>query len=238
MSTLLTPSEIFKVPRTLSKMTSGSDEKRDRFVRSSSIEKIIKFNAYICSQNYFILPAILAWLKTSQSVLHANLEKIILFIKYLIFNSMAYRMLESKVELVAPSVLYIINVSLLCFAYYRDAVRLGTRKVAQDVKYRLNIAALFMKSYVFIVAVYFTVFVVFVQAVVCAGIVLGAFVTGGPTFLCVCLYAMLYIYLRILMDYLQKSEKNERSEKCDILRPKKILAKLDSSKTLSSMNLL
>ncbi|XP_071057198.1 uncharacterized protein [Onthophagus taurus] len=58
--------------------------KKKQFNRNPSLEKIINFNAYICSQNFFILPALLTWMKTSQSILQAYSEKCTNLVKNLI----------------------------------------------------------------------------------------------------------------------------------------------------------
>lgn len=65
--------------------------KHAKFVRSSSIEKIKRFNTFISSQQYYILPAILSWLKSSQSGLQSSTEKTIFFFRSLFFRSMLYK---------------------------------------------------------------------------------------------------------------------------------------------------
>jgi hypothetical protein len=56
-----------------------ADDKTQRLVRTSSLEKIRRFNSFICSQQYYVLPALLAWLKSSQTVLQSSTEKTIFF---------------------------------------------------------------------------------------------------------------------------------------------------------------
>lgn len=81
--TLQTPSPY---PRKIS-------EKSQRLVRTSSLEKIRRFNSFICSQQYNILPALLAWLRSSQSVLQ-KAEKTIFFFRSLLFSHFLYKIYQ------------------------------------------------------------------------------------------------------------------------------------------------
>lgn len=63
------------------------EKPKPELVRSTSIEKIKKFNSFICSQNYYILPSLLAWLKTSQTVLQDTMETTIFYFKYLVLST-------------------------------------------------------------------------------------------------------------------------------------------------------
>ncbi|KAK5638687.1 hypothetical protein RI129_012982 [Pyrocoelia pectoralis] len=56
-------------------------EKRGRFMRSASIDRIMQFNLYICAQYYYPLPAIISWLKSSQTMLHAQFDRYITLFK-------------------------------------------------------------------------------------------------------------------------------------------------------------
>ncbi|EFA05344.1 uncharacterized protein LOC662907 [Tribolium castaneum] len=67
--------------------------KSQRLVRTSSLEKIRRFNSFICSQQYNILPALLAWLRSSQAVLR-KAEKTILFFRALFFSHFLYKIYQ------------------------------------------------------------------------------------------------------------------------------------------------
>lgn len=80
MSSTITETEQQSVPKTQIKLT----KKTEKLTRSGSIDKI---NAYICSHNYYILPAILYWIKAS--FLHSTVEKCLIQVKkiaYMIFE--------------------------------------------------------------------------------------------------------------------------------------------------------
>ncbi|XP_044261072.1 uncharacterized protein LOC123009037 [Tribolium madens] len=64
--------------------------KSHHLVRTSSLEKIRRFNSFICSQQYNILPALFAWLRSSQSVLQ-KAEKTMLFFRALLFCHFLYK---------------------------------------------------------------------------------------------------------------------------------------------------
>lgn len=72
-----------------------ADEHKSKLVRTSSIEKIRRFNSYICAQHYYVVPALLTWLKSSHSCLQSSAEKTILFFRSLIFNAFFYRVIQN-----------------------------------------------------------------------------------------------------------------------------------------------
>lgn len=90
MSSTITQSELQTVPKAPSTAPMESKPKPE-LMRSASIEKIKKFNSFICSQNYYILPSLLAWLKTSQTVLQEAMEKTIFYFKYLILGIVLFK---------------------------------------------------------------------------------------------------------------------------------------------------
>ncbi|CAH1111816.1 unnamed protein product [Psylliodes chrysocephalus] len=63
------------------------EETQPRLYRSSSLDKIKKFNTFICAPQYYILPALLSWLKNSQSNLQASTETTIYFLRAFILNA-------------------------------------------------------------------------------------------------------------------------------------------------------
>lgn len=77
-------------PKAITKLK--MDEKQHRLVRTSSIEKIRRFNTYICSQQYYILPALLSWIKSPKGGLQLSTEKTIFLFRSLFFSSFLYRM--------------------------------------------------------------------------------------------------------------------------------------------------
>lgn len=85
MSSTITQSQLQTVPKAPINMP--LEKPKPELIRSASIEKIRKFNSFICSQNYYILPSLLAWLKTSQTLLQETAEKTIFYIKNLIISS-------------------------------------------------------------------------------------------------------------------------------------------------------
>lgn len=84
MSSTITQSQQRTVPKASISMT--PEKLKPELVRSTSIEKIKKFNSFICSQNYYILPSLLTWLKTSQTVLQDTMETTINYFKYLVLS--------------------------------------------------------------------------------------------------------------------------------------------------------
>lgn len=88
MSSTITQSELQTVPKSSPAMP--SDKPKRELTRSTSLEKIRKFNSFICSQNYYILPSLLAWLKTSQTVLQRTAEKTMFHFKYLLVSGLLH----------------------------------------------------------------------------------------------------------------------------------------------------
>ncbi|CAH1987704.1 unnamed protein product [Acanthoscelides obtectus] len=76
MSSVVSSNDAKVAPSTKNNMLK-TDEKR--LVRTSSIEKIKRFNSMICSQQYLILPALLGLLKTSQPTLQLSADKTLLY---------------------------------------------------------------------------------------------------------------------------------------------------------------
>lgn len=92
MSSTITQSELQSVPKTPINLKMTPEIKpKPELIRTTSIDKIKKFNSFICSQNYYILPSILAWLKTSQTVLQQTMEKTLFYFKYLIISCVLFK---------------------------------------------------------------------------------------------------------------------------------------------------
>lgn len=88
MSSTITQSELQTVPKAPINM--AIEKPKPELIRTTSIDKIKKFNSFICSQNYYILPSILTWLKTSQTVL-----------KYLILSTVLLKPSDLTAQLIA-----------------------------------------------------------------------------------------------------------------------------------------
>lgn len=99
MSSTITQSELQTVPKAPINMPVEKPPKPE-LIRTTSIDKIKKFNSFICSQNYYILPSILAWLKTSQTVLQQTMETTMFYFKYLIISSVLFKPADVKTKLI------------------------------------------------------------------------------------------------------------------------------------------
>lgn len=88
MSSTITRSELQTVPKAPINM--AMEKPKPELIRTTSIDKIKKFNSFICSQNYYILPSLLTWLKTSQTVL-----------KYLILSTVLLKPSDLTAQLIA-----------------------------------------------------------------------------------------------------------------------------------------
>lgn len=107
MSSTITQSELQTVPKAPINM--AIEKPKPELIRTTSIDKIKKFNSFICSQNYYILPSILTWLKTSQTVL-----------KCLIFSSVLLKPSDLTAQLIATVKINYENIQrrLLAIAVY------------------------------------------------------------------------------------------------------------------------
>ncbi|KAL3271055.1 hypothetical protein HHI36_021555 [Cryptolaemus montrouzieri] len=73
---------------------SNEEKPVSKLVRTSSIEKIKELNNYICSQQYYIIPALLSWIKSSQNGLENTMEKTIMLYRYILCNTIIYRVFK------------------------------------------------------------------------------------------------------------------------------------------------
>lgn len=98
MSSTISPAEIQTItPLAVTKLK--SEDKPYRLVRTSSIEKIRRFNTFICSQQYYLLPALFSWLKSSQS----STERAIFLFKATLFNTFFYRFFQTGLKSTASA---------------------------------------------------------------------------------------------------------------------------------------
>ncbi|XP_018576788.1 uncharacterized protein LOC108915276 isoform X2 [Anoplophora glabripennis] len=98
MSSKISASEIQTMaPQAVTKLK--SEEKPYRLVRTSSIEKIKRFNTFICSQQYYLLPALFSWLKSSQP----STESSIFLFKATLFNTFFYKFFQTGLKSAASA---------------------------------------------------------------------------------------------------------------------------------------
>lgn len=180
-----------------------------KFVRSASIEKIIKFNAFICSQNFYFLPALLAWLKTSQSNLQPTLEKGLITLKFYLFTTYLYSAVLNKVLEGQQSARKIV-------ADLTEAVK--TREANRKI---------------LSVTVYLTLASLAFQLIWCVYKLSYALLPSGLAFLCCCIYAICHINMQICSEYIAKQAKQEEIDAKPRLNARKILG----DRTISNFNL-
>lgn len=187
----MSTSEINTIPTKL-KM----EEKPARLVRTSSIEKIRRFNSFICSQHYFILPALISWLKSSQVALHSQYEQKIYFFKSLIFNTYFYKL------------------------FLQNCKNVTTTKAAQIQQVHLNhiqvlvsnffstFSKSFESTFVLKVAVYLASLFIVVQLLFCIYLLALIHIPNGLYFLISCL---LYInYIGFKLEYCKRDIKHKK----------------------------
>uniref|UniRef100_A0A1Y1KZ76 Uncharacterized protein n=1 Tax=Photinus pyralis TaxID=7054 RepID=A0A1Y1KZ76_PHOPY len=98
------------------KSVTDLDQKRGRFIRSASIDRIMQFNLYnVCAQYYQPLPAIILWLKSSQTLI----DRYITLLKAIFVLSLSYAQARTKtfVLRICPSFLVVsVYLSVLVIA--------------------------------------------------------------------------------------------------------------------------
>lgn len=170
------------------------DEKQMKLVRTSSIEKIKRFNSFICSQQYYILPAILSWLKSSQSGLQSSTEKTIFFFRSLFFKSMLYKYFVIGIK---TSGVWIPE------ELHNNVVNIKTGKT--------NLRDIFTKclesNLLLVAAVYGACVIILVQFATTIYLLYFTLVPYGFLFLVGCMLTIKYICYKTLFFYLSKSAK-------------------------------
>lgn len=194
---------------------------KPELLRTTSIEKIKKFNTYICSQNYYILPSLLAWLKTSQTVLQSTTEKTLFYFKTLLISTVIYKDLETKAKEVR------MQKTASTKEFFRNittAIKDYIKVLCDDIKDRL---LSFM--------VYVAMTLLLVQLVACAYFLCLVFLPVGLIFLLICLYSICHIMYKVNFSYLKRAEdKRRESRKGRTSRPKKPIL---GDRTISNFNL-
>lgn len=207
MSSTITETERRSVPSPTTAAETLTN-KRQHLARTGSIEKLKKFNSYICSQHYYILPSLLLWLKTSQTILTSNMEKCIAHLK---------------------------STFLICtirdVALFRCAAVVGETKhkqfyklTAADVLPVLNMFAVrlcatlltvyaYIKYLVLVVSVYFAVFVVFLQLVGCVLLICLKMPPLGFIFLVLCVAFMGHIAAQVMFTCDNKRDTQNTNDK-------------------------
>lgn len=180
-----------------------------KFVRSASIEKIIKFNAFICSQNFYILPALLSWLKTSQSNIQPSLEKGLVTLKFYLFTTYLYSAVLNKLYEAKESA-KIIAVDLVKIVQTPEA----SRKMLS-------------------VIVYLTLISIAFELVWCIYMLAYAMLPSGLAFLCCSIYAICHVNMTICTEFIAKQAKQEEIDAKPKLNARKILG----DRTISNFNL-
>jgi len=220
MSSQLTQTELLPVK------SAAEDNKRSRLVRTSSLERIKQFNTFICSQNYFILPAILASLRTSHTVLQGNFERCIVCAKSIIFDSVCYRFASLCCLQVLNHLLRAYRTSLrprlemLAFVLYN-----GVSNACEELKRRLLIAA-----------VYMTVAAVFTQLLLCVYMLTSVIVPAGLLFLLTCTYLITHINLQCLHYFVQQVDKDRMATSDKVKMPRLSRKDILGKRTISNFN--
>lgn len=223
MSSTITQSETQMVPKATLR-PKFTKKPKPELLRTTSIEKIKKFNTYICSQNYYILPSLLVWLKTSQTVLQCTTEKTLFYFKTLLLSSVLYKDLEAKAKTKALQ------------------KKVSTKEILQivvvGVRDRIKVVCDDIKNKFFSLVVYFALMFILVQLLACAYSLCIVFLPVGLIFLLVCLYSICHIMYKVNFSYLQRAENKRReSRKPRTTRPSRSKKPILGDRTISNFNL-
>lgn len=191
--------------------------KKEKLTRTASIDKI---NAYICSQNYYMLPAIFYWIKTS--LLHSSAEKFVFYLRSAIYATYLVKLIESKVKdltsIDLQGQLRGSKVKMYALTLF-DQIFLIVRDV------REKSFSLFVYSCVLGVFLQFSTLLYFLKSMV---------FPKELIFLFTCLYLITHFKLKILVFYWNRKfeRKSRKEDYIQRLSPKKILA----NRTISNVN--
>lgn len=170
------------------------DEKQTKLIRTSSIEKIKRFNTFICSQQYYILPAILSWLKSSQSGLQSSTERTIFFFRSLFFKSMLYKYFIVGLK---SSGLWIPG------EIHNNVVNIKSGKTSlRDI-----LSKCLQSDLLLVATVYGACAIILVQFMTTIYLLYFTLVPYGFLFLVGCMLTIKYICYKTLFFYLSKSAK-------------------------------
>lgn len=216
-------------------------KKRENFTRSTSIEKLKKFNQIICSQHYYILPSLLLWLKTSQTLLTSNVEKCIAYIKSMFLICTIRECFEKvkKLDAKDKSFAAICELStkellpVLSLLLYR--IKLNLSLIYEDIKH-----------YTLIATIYLGVSLIFFQLIGCTVLIFFKLPPLGFLFLIGCVLLMSKIAVKVMFQniWLKKQQKllnktlNRNPEIKTIEERRKIRKQLNLiGKTISNVKL-
>lgn len=191
-------------------------KKHKTLIRSTSIEKLKKFNSFICSQHYYILPSLLLWLKTSQTILTSNMEKCILYIKsmFLIFTireclekvkKLDYydekNLSATILQLTAKDISVILNILL--------------------TRIRFNLAVIYedIQQFALVASIYLGVFLVFFQMVGCAMLLFFKLPSLGFLFLVGCVLLMSKIAGKVMFQNIWLRREDKLAKKLKAANP-------------------
>lgn len=172
-------------------------EKRSTFIRSASIEKLKKFNNFVCSQHYFLLPGMLLWLKTSQTLLRSNMDKIMTYLKTMSMICGLRMLIHEKLTQI--------------FVYKNDLTDVLKTK-SEQLKFNLRIQTIHaieqFKKFLLILFVYLSLFLIFIHTVGCAVFIFLNLPPIGFFFLIGCVLLIARIKFKILDQIENKTVKN------------------------------
>lgn len=185
--------------------------RRNNFTRSPSLDKIIKFNTYICSQNFFILPSILAWLKTSHTVLKSYAGRCTAIVKAVVYSSMLYKIIQAQASIMAAAFSDVSISEPKQFLRALKVILMETERSLEQLPEKLKRKLL--KS-----AVYFCFFFIFLQLALCLWSLNWRLVPSGLIFLLVCLTIISYANYNclrfIIIEELLKEEERNATPTC------------------------
>lgn len=170
------------------------EDRQGKLVRSSSIDKIRRFNSFICSQQYYILPAILSWLKSSQSGLQISTKKTIFFFRSLFFKSLLYKY-------------FLISLKSKEWSSEQLLSTIEEFKAIAVENFHDTYTKCFESTFLLIAAVYGACAIVLVQLLTTLYLLYFTLVPYGMVFLVGCMLTIKYICYKTIFFYLCKSTK-------------------------------
>lgn len=190
-------------------------KKRETFSRrSTSIDKIKKFNSYICSQHY--LPSLFFWLKTSQTILASNMEKCIIYMKSMFFILTIRECLE-KVKKLDYSDEH--NFSATIFQLTAKDLSVILNIFISRIKFSLALIYDDIQQFALIASIYLGVFLVFFQMVGCAMLLFFKLPSLGFLFLVGCVLLMSKIAVKVMFQNIWLRKEDKLSKKLKIANP-------------------
>lgn len=181
MSSTITSTQVQTLPSRV--IPCKMDNKSARLVRTSSLEKIRRFNSFICSQQYYILPALLTWLRSSQSGLNSSAERTIFAFRSLFFNTFFYNLHEIEFKSIITNNLILV-----------------LKRIESTYK---NIESTFLLR----ISIYLTALILVLELGLCFYILCNTHVPSGLVFLIVCWFYIIYLkYKQSMFFTLEQDE--------------------------------